>query len=524
MTDVSELCTAKRRRTPRRRARAVAVAALAAALVLAMSGVSRASGVAVSDLERGGATASSLAQSLVGAGVTISDVTYTGNARAAGLFTDGASSIGFESGVVMSTGKVETYPEDPPCSVGVEGPNSCEEVAGEGTLGVADSTAFGGAGDGDLTSLLGGVETHDAAALEFDFVPAHSTIRFSYVFGSEEYNDFVNQFNDGFGLFVNGTNCALVPGTGEPVSVDTVNDGGGSEELPPHNPELFRSNVGQPPPIDSQMDGLTTVLTCTTKVAPGATNHMKLAIADALDELLDSAVFIQAESISSTEPAPPSPPPSAGNPSAAPAGGVAGSKSTGGLPAPVFKQTANASPAGGVVLIELPGTHTFLTLSSASAIPMGTIVDATHGTVQLTSAKDAAGETETGLFHGGVFRLDQVRAPSLVRGGETVDLTVLALAGPEPSCPRTGGHRASVSARRGHGARRLWGNAKGNFRTEGHYASATVRGTEWLTEDTCTATIVRVTRGVVSVRDLAHRRNVLVHAPHRFAAHPGPGG
>jgi hypothetical protein len=73
-------------------------------------------------------------------------------------------------------------------------------------------------------------------------------------------------------------------------------------------------------------------------------------------------------------------------------------------------------------------------------------------------------------------------------------------------------------------ARRLWGNVHGNFRTTGRYASATVRGTEWLTEDTCAGTLVKVARGVVSVDDFPHHRTVLVRAPHRFLSHPGPGG
>src|SRR5690348_15320034 len=85
-----------------------------------------ATGVTVSDLDNG-ATAGGLASSLTGGGVTVSNVTYTGSSRAAGTFTNGASSINFASGVVLSTGKVQTYggvtPDDL-CSQGVEGPNN----------------------------------------------------------------------------------------------------------------------------------------------------------------------------------------------------------------------------------------------------------------------------------------------------------------------------------------------------------------------------------------------------------------
>ena len=45
-------------------------------------------------------------------------------------------------------------------------------------------------------------------------------------------------------------------------------------------------------------------------------------------------------------------------------------------------------------------------------------------------------------------------------------------------------------------SRKLWGDGKGKFRTKGRYAAATVRGTRWLTQDTCAGTLVRVTQGV----------------------------
>ncbi|HWF36839.1 MAG TPA: hypothetical protein VG295_15775, partial [Solirubrobacteraceae bacterium] len=60
--------------------------------------------------------------------------------------------------------------------------------------------------------------------------------------------------------------------------------------------------------------------------------------------------------------------------------------------------------------------------------------------------------------------------------------------------------------------------------TVGTNASATVRGTQWLTEDTCAGTLIRVARGVVSVDDFPHHRTFLLRAPHSFLAHRGRGG
>src|SRR5262245_21548426 len=256
--------------------------------------------LSISDMNHG-ATAAALANMLVGSGVTISNVTYTGDPRAAGSFSGGTGIIGFASGIVLGTGKVQTVSGDPACSRGVEGPNTCFESS-SGIL--RNTTDFGRPGDSSL-SALSGFSTNDAAILEFDFVPQFSSISFQYVFSSEEYSDFANtEFNDVFAFFVNGVNCAFLPGTSLPVSVNTINNGNDTGgDTTPHHPELFRDNVRPTPTLDTQMDGLTVVLTCTASVIPNQTNHMKLAIADASDGEFDSTVFIQAGSfVSDTTP------------------------------------------------------------------------------------------------------------------------------------------------------------------------------------------------------------------------------
>jgi hypothetical protein len=161
----------------------------------------------------------------------------------------------------------------------------------------------------------------------------------------------------------------------------------------------------------------------------------------------------------------------------------------------------------------------FVPLSSLTTVPSGTVIDATNGTVELTSVPEPNGHVSTGLFSGGIFRVTRISARV---NGRTVVLTVLTLVGPLPTCPRA--HKATVARHAHVTARRLWGDAKCNFRTVGRYAAATVRGTKWLTEDTCTGTLVRVVRGIVSVEDLPHHRTVLVKAGHSIRAHPGRGG
>ncbi len=154
-------------------------------------------------------------------------------------------------------------------------------------------------GDSDLDTLSG-VTTYDASVLQFDFVPVANTIDFKYVFSSDEYPEYANSsYNDTFAFFVNGTNCALVPGTTDPVSVNTIN-GGNPLGTGAVHPEFYVDNHYDPAassPLGTEMDGLTTILTCHANVTAGGTNHMKLAIADGSDDILDSNVFLAADSL-----------------------------------------------------------------------------------------------------------------------------------------------------------------------------------------------------------------------------------
>jgi hypothetical protein len=254
----------------------VAVLALAGGMFHAGTG-SAAGALATQSLDT--LTATDLANALAGSGVTVSNATHTGANVAAGTFTGGTGIIGFESGVILSTGDVAN----------VIGPNVDTGIDTENEL----------PGDADLDTLAG-FPTEDASVLEFDFVPTGNTVSFRYVFASDEYNDFVNsEFNDVFAFIVNGTNCALVPGTSEPVTINTINDGGPTlGEAPISHPELFINNDFQDgtAPLNTEMDGLTVVLTCTASVTANATNHVKLAIADGSDDELDSNVFLAANS------------------------------------------------------------------------------------------------------------------------------------------------------------------------------------------------------------------------------------
>ncbi|WP_343076514.1 choice-of-anchor L domain-containing protein [Jiangella mangrovi] len=110
-------------------------------------------------------------------------------------------------------------------------------------------------------------------------------MRFDYIFGSEEYNEWVgSEYNDVFGFYVNGENCAVVGDDAQPVSINTINAGA--------HADLFTDN--EDASVATELDGFTTVLTCAAEVQAGETNHIKLAISDASDYAFDSTVLIAA--------------------------------------------------------------------------------------------------------------------------------------------------------------------------------------------------------------------------------------
>ena len=155
------------------------------------------------------------------------------------------------------------------------------------------------------------------------------------------------------------------------------------------------------------------------------------------------------------------------------------------------------------------------TLSAGSkSIKLGTFIDATHGKVTITSASDAHGSYQTGLFYGGKFKTRQ-------RGGAR-PVTETYLTGKIGPCGKAKGKgkNAVASAKRKRRSRHLWGDSHGNFRTVGKSSSASTRGTKWLTKDTCQGTVTTVVRGKVLVRDFATNGRHIVTAGHSFTAPP----
>jgi hypothetical protein len=185
---------------------------------------------------------------------------------------------------------------------------------------------------------------------------------------------------------------------------------------------------------------------------------------------------------------------------------------------PVLGRSMAVRPLAGAVQVRLPERASYVALAVAGSVPTGTTIDARHGRVELHTAVPG-GRTQTATFWGAVFEVRQARDG---RG-----MTDLVLKGARPAgCPaprravarmaRFPVSSGGPSTGRSGG---LWAKDKrGRFRTHGRNSVATVRGTRWLTRETCAGTLTRVTEGAVAVRDKRRHKTVVVRAGHSYLA------
>jgi hypothetical protein len=176
-------------------------------------------------------------------------------------------------------------------------------------------------------------------------------------------------------------------------------------------------------------------------------------------------------------------------------------------PVPEFKKTVVAEPVRGTVRVKLRGSKRFVELDATQGVPFGATLDTKKGAIELTSLSKAGAAPQTATFSRGIFRVTQK--------GSFTNLTLTE----RLACAKK--PRASASARKKAKkvkTRRLWGSGKGKFRTTGRYSAATVRGTRWLVQDTCTTTVTRVTQGVVAVRDKVKRKTITLRKGKRYTA------
>lgn len=243
----------------------------------------------------------------LGEGVFVSNVTFNGLPADSvymqiGLYESNENSlvVDFDTGLVMASSDAKQLIVN---GLGVDPPDT--ENSGSGF------------DDPDLVTAAG-QPINDAAILEFDFVTVGDSINFDYIFGSIEYPGFTcSDYNDVFGFYLSGpgingpfennaVNLALIPGSDIPVAINTVNSGVASN--PDNGPVCEAANPNwiedsqyfvpnDPPGVgDVQLPGLTQTFVAASSVIPCETYHIKMAIGDAFDGILNSAVVLKAGS------------------------------------------------------------------------------------------------------------------------------------------------------------------------------------------------------------------------------------
>lgn len=203
----------------------------------------------------------------------ISNVGIQGTQAQIARFENGAS-LGVNSGLVLSTGfpNMSSAPSSTFSSYNLNMP-----------------------GDNDIIlygNLSGqGAYSYDAIAVHFDFTPiVTDTIRFNYIFASEEYPEYSNTpYNDRFLFLVSengGTpvNIAQVPGTTTPVEINSINQIVNSQYYNDNSTGLNSTNF--------VFDGYTVPLEAKFYAQVGNTYHIKLVISDVTDGVFDSAIFL----------------------------------------------------------------------------------------------------------------------------------------------------------------------------------------------------------------------------------------
>lgn len=239
---------------------------------------------------------------LLGSGVLTGNVKFTGEKHAIGIYGDSSRQIGINSGIVLTSGN----------AFYVMGPNKSPRTG----------WASNARGDEELDNIARG-KTYDASVLEFDFVTTSENLSFKYVFASEEYLEYVgSKFNDVFAFFIEGPglgkiNIAKLPDGKTPITVNTVNnelneqyyvDNTYVNTTDPYVWDVRNRKVIEnkyylkkeiPPKYNVQFDGFTTILEAKCKVIPDQVYHIKIAISDVGDGILDSGVFLEAGSFSS---------------------------------------------------------------------------------------------------------------------------------------------------------------------------------------------------------------------------------
>jgi gliding motility-associated-like protein len=223
-------------------------------------------------------TPTQLAQLISGLGVQISNPVIHCGVNGYGKYNATSSNLNITEGLLLTTGKISN----------AVGPNDSTNT----------TWYFGNKTTANTYTLLNGYTgrtTYEYCEFEFDIIPQGDTIKFDFVFASDEYEEWVgSQYNDVFGFFISGPgitgdpgagiyhNIALLPNSNTAVTINNVNQNS--------NTQYYQNNNNG---TSVEYDGFTRGLKAISKVTPCQSYHLKLVVADVSDKLWDSGVFIE---------------------------------------------------------------------------------------------------------------------------------------------------------------------------------------------------------------------------------------
>lgn len=219
-----------------------------------------------------------LVNNVLGEGIVADNATRSGTVYE---FSDGASGVGIESGIVLDTsGRVDASSADDP----------------------------------DLANIMDYRYGGHTSSLEFELEANGTLLNFNYVFGSSEF-DQRREFNDVFGLFVsvNGgeyENIALITrndGQQVPVSITDLKNGLDNNEFvnyPVAGRTYSLYHAVEQRFYESSTkgagitNGISNVFNAQKEVSVGDRVKVKFVVADVSDQKYDSYVLIEASSLS----------------------------------------------------------------------------------------------------------------------------------------------------------------------------------------------------------------------------------
>lgn len=235
-------------------------------------------------IEGAGVSASALVAAIVDeVSATATNPEFIGAPASSAIFSDGlVRGLLMDAGVVMTSGYGANW--------------------NNGDVSESTTTAWGVNGDLVLQDKVTGVTTHDAAVLEFDLFCPNGQLVFEYQFATEEYDEYVSQFNDAFLITVDGTPVSLVPEGDDIVGVQSINLStnrhlflGDDEDILPLVDEAYRSSR-------VEYDGMTRKLRANAFLIPNRAYRVKIVVADVNDSIYDAGLFLESASVRTVQP------------------------------------------------------------------------------------------------------------------------------------------------------------------------------------------------------------------------------